>query len=177
MAWLMRTCYYQDSWNAQAPPPNRSYYGDPLVFDAGAAPVRVRRTSARFVCRGSDSLIGTQSSGPKLHYGGVGLRHKIGNHRRWRLNLLYRFLPKVWPTALGTDEGVRPLTGKVCTGCANLALKQGSKTAKIYSVGDPWTQNVGRTILSLVWVAVPPYPLLCLGKGRCRAPESAHTSD
>ena len=21
MAWLMRMCYYQDSWNAQAPPP------------------------------------------------------------------------------------------------------------------------------------------------------------
>ena len=28
-------------------------------------------------------------------------------------------LPKLWPTALGTDEGVRPPTGKSCTGPSN----------------------------------------------------------
>ena len=45
-------------------------------------------------------------------------------------------LPKLWPTALGTDEGVRPPT--------NLVFKHG---AKIYSVGDPWKPSGGRTNL------------------------------
>ena len=29
-------------------------------------------------------------------------------------------LPKLWPIALGTDEGVRPCTGKICTGPSNM---------------------------------------------------------
>ena len=94
---------------------------------------------------------------------------KLGVYRRWRLILLYRYFAKVWPTALGTDEG----------GCANLALKQGSKTAKIYRAGDPWTQNVGRTTPSKCvglglggggWAdwPMPPYPCCAWGRGMPR---------
>ena len=68
-------------WNAQAHPPNRSYYGDPPVCDAGAAPVRVRRTNAIFARRGSDSLIGTQSSWPKFRQNsGIINYAAIGGH-------------------------------------------------------------------------------------------------
>ena len=53
MAWLRMLL--PGFMECAAPPTNRSYYGDLPVFDAGAAPVRVRRTSARFARRESDS--------------------------------------------------------------------------------------------------------------------------